>query len=78
MQIMISAWHVMMAYGAGMAMSPLGSEITSEDVEGERERFSKIRARHTTRNEQISTAMAADGRASATRDGELVPRLLPI
>ena len=67
---MISPCHVMMAHGGGMAMSPLGSE-TSEDVEGDRERISKIRARHDTRNHLLLTVMAADGRASATREQEV-------
>ena len=73
MHIMISPYHVMMAHGGGMAMSPLGSE-TSEDAEGDRERFSKIRARLSTRNHLLLTVMAADGRASATREQEVVPR----
>ena len=58
---------LMMAHGGGMAMSPLGSE-TSEDVEGDRERISKIRARQSVRNHLLLTVMAADGRASATRE----------
>ena len=73
MHIMISPCHVMMAHGGGMAMSPLGSE-TSEDVEGDRERISKIRARLSTRNHLLLTVMAADGRASATREQEVVGR----
>ena len=67
MHIMISPCHVMMAHGGGMAMSPLGSE-TSEDVEGDKERISKIRARHYLRNRLLLTVMAADGGASATRE----------
>ena len=70
MHIMISPCHVMMAHGGGMAMSPLGSE-TSEDVEGEWERISKIRARPPVRNRLLLTAIAADGRASATREQEV-------
>ena len=73
MHIMISPYHVMMAHGGGMAMSPLGSE-TSEDVEGERERISKIRARCYLRNHLLLTVMAADGGASATREQEVVPQ----
>ena len=73
MHIMISPCHVMMAHGGGMAMSPLGSE-TSEDVEGDWERISKIRARLSTRNHLLLTVMAADGRASATREQEVVLR----
>ena len=70
MHIMNSPYHVMMAHGGGMAMSPLGSE-TSEDAEGERERISKIRARQSTRNHLLLTVMAADGLASATREQQV-------
>ena len=40
------------------------------DMECERDRISKIRARLTTRNHLLSTAMAADRGASATREAE--------
>ena len=53
-----------------MAMEP-AEEETSEDVEDERERNSKIRARQSTRNKLVVTAMAADRRASATREQEV-------
>ena len=56
--------------GGGVAMWPAGSK-TSEALECEGERNSKIRARQSTRNEQVFTAMAADGRASATREQQV-------
>ena len=54
----------------GVALWPLGSE-TSEDAENERGRISKIRARQSTRNEQVVTAMAADRRESRMREREV-------
>ena len=57
----------------GVALWPLGPE-TSEDAEDERGRISKIRARLSTRNEQVVTAMAADRGASRVRERELVRR----
>ena len=56
-----------------MAMEP-AEEKTSEDVEDERERNSKIRARLYLRNKLVVTAMAADRRASATREQEVSGR----
>ena len=56
-----------------MAMEP-AEEETSEDVEDERERNSKIRARHHMRNELIYTYIMADTHASATREQEVVRR----
>ena len=58
---------------AVMAMEP-AEEETSEDVEDERERNSKIRARPPVRNKLVVTAMAADRRASATREQEVFHR----
>ena len=52
-----------------MAMEP-AEEETSEDVEDERERNSKIRARQSTRNRLLYKHSMADGRASATREQE--------
>ena len=59
--------------GGGVAMLPAGSK-TPMAIECEGERNSKIRARHDTRNEQVYTAMAADGRASATREQQVSGR----
>ena len=56
--------------GGGVAMWPAGSK-TPMAIECEGERNSKIRARQCTRNEQVFTAMAADGRASATREQQV-------
>ena len=54
----------------GVAMWPAGS-WTSMGMECERDRISKIRARLATRNHLLSTAMAADRRASAVREREV-------
>ena len=59
--------------GSGMALWPAGSK-TPMAIECERDRNSKIRARPPVRNEQIFTAMAADGRASAVRGQQVVYR----
>ena len=72
-QIMISPFSSPITTCRRMAMEPAGSE-TSEDAECEGERNSKIRARQSTRNEQVYTAMAADGRASATREQQVSGR----
>ena len=59
--------------GGGVAMWPAGSK-TPMAIECEGERNSKIRARQCLRNEQVYTAMAADGRASATREQQVSGR----
>ena len=73
MGIMISPLGSPHAPRAVMAMEP-AEEKTSEDVEDERERNSKIRARLYLRNKLVVTAMAADRRASATREQEVSGR----
>ena len=55
---------------AVLALEPAGAE-TSEDVEDDPDRISKIRARHDMRNKLVVTAMVADRRASATREQEV-------
>ena len=76
------AWHAphhdpsrpcRMAVTAVLAMEPAGHE-TSEATECEGGRFSKIRARPPVRNHLLSTARAADGRASATCEQQVVYR----
>ena len=57
----------------GVALWPLES-WTSEVAERERGRISKIRARQSTRNKRVVTAMAADRGASRVRERELVPQ----
>ena len=52
-----------------LALEPAASE-TSEDVDDDPDRISKIRARHLVRNKLVVTAMVADRRASATREQE--------
>ena len=73
MDIMISPSAVHPRSRAVLALEPAGSE-TSEDVDDDRDRVSKIRARLATRNELVVTAMAADRRASATREQEVSGR----
>ena len=58
-----------------MAMEP-AEEETSEDVEDERERNSKIRARHSVRNEEIYTAGAVGARGSRRCEQEVVLRFV--
>ena len=53
-----------------LAMKPLES-LTSEDVEDERERISKIRARLCTRLDATSTAGAAHSHGSQRREREV-------
>ena len=56
-----------------LALEPAASE-TSEDVDDDPDRISKIRARHDMRNKLVVTAMVADRRASATREQEAFPQ----
>ena len=65
--------HAFWAPRAVLALEPAGSE-TSEDVDDDPDRISKIRARHDMRNKLVVTAMAADRRASATREQEVSGR----
>ena len=58
---------------AVLAWKPAGEE-TSEMKFRERGRVSKIRARQSTRNDEIYTATAADRGASATREQEVFGR----
>ena len=63
--------------GGGVAMWPAGSK-TPMAIECEGERHSTIRARQSTRNEQIYTAMAADGRVSATREQQVCRQFIQL
>ena len=56
---------------AVLALEPAGSE-TSEDVDDDPDRISKIRARQSVRKKLVVTAMVADRRASATREQEVL------
>ena len=67
--------HAFWAPRAVLALEPAGSE-TSEDVDDDPDRISKIRARHDMRNKLVVTAMAADRRASRVRERELVPQFV--
>ena len=70
---MISPSMLVCTPRAVLALEPAGPE-TSEDVDDDPDRISKIRARQSTRNKLVVTAMVADRRASATREQEVVPR----
>ena len=59
--------------GGSVAMWPAGSE-TSEDLEDERGRFSKIRARCYLRLDESNTAHAASSRGSRVREQQVVHR----
>ena len=70
MDIMISPSMLVCTPRAVLALEPAGPE-TSEDVDDDPDRISKIRARLSTRNKLVVTAMVADRRASATREQEV-------
>ena len=71
MDIMISPSMLVCTPRAVLALEPAGPE-TSEDVDDDPDRISKIRARQSTRNKLVVTAMVADRRASATREQEVM------
>ena len=67
MDIMISPSMLVCTPRAVLALEPAGPE-TSEDVDDDPDRISKIRARQYLRNKLVVTAMVADRHASATRE----------
>ena len=73
MDIRISPPAVHPRSRAVLALEPAASE-TSEDVDDDPDRISKIRARQSVRNKLVVTAMVADRRASATREQEMSDR----
>ena len=73
MDIMISPSMLVCTPRAVLALEPAGPE-TSEDVDDDPDRISKIRARQYLRNKLVVTAMVADRRASATREQEAFPQ----
>ena len=73
MDIMISPSMLVCTPRAVLALEPAGPE-TSEDVDDDPDRISKIRARLDMRNKLVVTAMVADRRASATREQEVFPQ----
>ena len=73
MDIMISPTMLVCTPRAVLALEPAALE-TSEDVDDDPDRISKIRARQSVRNKLVVTAMVADRRASATREQEVSGR----